>query len=75
MIISILGTSGRERGTQKPADAFYDCKILDKPSGYFHNATHMLIENYDDIFYFIGTKFAIDYQKKLLDFSVKNVSL
>jgi len=66
MIISILGMSGMDRERQNETTAYYDCKALDKESGDYHNATDMLLKNYDDDFYFLGTQKAIAFQKKLL---------
>ena len=70
MIISILGLSGRDRDGNK-SKVFYDCDKLGKRSGDYYNATHFLIENYNDKFYFLGTKEAISFQEKLLDFEGK----
>jgi len=66
MIISILGMSGMDRERQNKTTAYYDCKTLDKESGDYHNATDMLLKNYDDAFYFLGTQKAIAFQKNLL---------
>lgn len=68
MIISILGLSGMNKDKTEKSTAIYDAKILDKNSSEYHNATHFLLENYpDEKFYFLGTKTAIDFQKKLLN--------
>ncbi len=72
MIISILGMAGRDRENNK-ITAYYDCDVLDKKSGEYFNATDFLIRNYNDIFYFLGTKEAIDFQKKLVNFKNKTV--
>ncbi len=66
MVISILGMSGGDK-------VYYDCDNLGKKSGNYYNATHFLIENYNDKFYFLGTKEAIAFQKGLLDFSSTDV--
>ncbi len=73
VIISILGLSGMDREKLNKTTAYYDCEILNKTSGDYHNATDMLLQNYDDEFYFLGTKKAIDFQKKLLNFSKNRV--
>ena len=71
MIISILGTAGRDYETKKPKTSYYDCEVLGKENGDFYNATDFLIKNYEDEdFYFIGTEYAIEFQKKLLDFTI-----
>jgi len=71
MIISILGTAGRDYETKEPKTSYYDCDILEKSNGNFYNATDMLIKNYEDEdFYFIGTEYAIKFQKELLDFTI-----
>ena len=73
MIISILGTAGRDFETKEPKKSYYDCSILEeeKESGEFYNSTDMLIKNYEDEdFYFIGTAHAIKFQKELLDFTI-----
>lgn len=67
MIVSILGMSGMDEKKESKTTAFYNCEKLGKKSGDYHNATDMLLKNYDDKFYFLGTKKAIDFQKKLLD--------
>jgi len=72
MIISILGTAGRDFNTKKKASFFYDCSCLSKESGEFCNSLEMLLQHYpDDKGYFIGTEVAIDFQKKLLKFNDK----
>jgi len=69
MIISILGTAGRDFKTQKPVSFYYDCKVLGKKSGSFSNSLDMLLQNYpNQEGYFIGTKIAIEFQKQLLKF-------
>jgi len=73
MIISILGMSGRDRDTGDGTTAYYDCDILNKESGDYHNATDFLLKNYDDNFYFLGTKEAIKFQKDLLDFEDRKI--
>ena len=71
MIISILGTAGRDYETKEPKTSHYDCEVLGKSNGDFYNATDLLIKNYEDEdFYFIGTEYAIEFQKKLLDFTI-----
>jgi len=71
MIISILGTAGRDYETKEPKTSYYDCDVLGKLNGDFYNATDMLIKNYEDEdFYFIGTAYAIEFQKKLLEFTI-----
>lgn len=67
-IISILGTAGRDFKTKEPSLVHYDCAIFSRECGEYHNATDVLLQHYDDVFYFIGTQFAIDFQKKLLNF-------
>jgi len=70
MIISILGTAGRDFKTKEPVSFYYDCKILDKKSGKFCNSLDMLLQHYPkEEGYFIGTEVAIDFQKKLLKFN------
>jgi len=72
MIISILGTAGRDFKTKEKASFFYDCTILKKDSGEFCNSLEMLLEHYPiDEGYFIGTEIAINFQKKLLKFDKK----
>jgi CRISPR-associated DxTHG motif protein len=68
MIISILGMSGRDRERVNKTTAYYDCDALGKESGEYHNATDLLLKNYNDNFYFLGTKTAIDFQKELLEY-------
>ncbi len=72
MIISILGMAGRDRDNNK-ITAYYDCDTLDKKSGDYYNSTDFLIHNYNDTFYFLGTKEAIAFQKELVDFRDKVV--
>jgi hypothetical protein len=43
MIISILGTAGRDFNTKKKASFFYDCGCLSKESGEFCNSLDMLL--------------------------------
>ena len=72
MIISILGTAGRDFNTKEKASFFYDCTLLEKESGNFCNSLDMLLQHYPvDEAYFIGTEVAIDFQKKLLKFDKK----
>jgi len=71
MIISILGMSGMHN--DKKTTAYYDCKMLGKNSGDYYNSTDMLLKNYDDDFYFLGTQKAIDFQKDLLDYPESKV--
>ena len=73
MIISILGMSGRDRDKINKTTAYYDCEVLNKKSGDYHNATDLLLKNYNDDFYFLGTEKAIDFQKDLLDYDDKKV--
>jgi len=73
MIISILGLSGMDKEKQNKTTAYYNCEILGKKSGDYHNATDMLLKNYDDEFCFLGTTQAIEFQKPLLDFDGKRV--
>ncbi len=68
MIISILGMSGKDREKINKTTAYYDCGALGKESGDYHNATDMLLKNYNDTFYFLGTQKAIDFQKELLEY-------
>lgn len=75
MIISILGTAGKDKDTQKAITAYYDAEVLNKKSGNYYNSTHFLLENYNDNFFFIGTKKAIEYQKDILDFNKDNIKL
>ena len=67
MIISILGMSGKDREKVNKTTAYYDCDALKKQSGDYHNATDLLLKNYNDNFYFLGTKTAIDFQTELLN--------
>lgn len=72
MIISILGTAGRDFKTKEPVSFFYDCELLEKESRNFCNSLDMLLQHYpNEEGYFIGTKVAIDFQKKLLKFDKK----
>jgi CRISPR-associated DxTHG motif protein len=73
MVITILGMAGREFKSKKPASIFYDCSLLGKKSGRFCNSVDVLLSSYDDVFYFIGTKVAIAFQKELLEFEGKEV--
>lgn len=70
-VISVLGTAGRDLKSKEPVHVHYQCDILGKESGEFHNSTDVVLQHYEGEFYFIGTRFAIDFQKKLLDFSGK----
>ena len=74
MIISILGISGMDKEKVNKTTAYYDCKALHKKDGNYHNATDMLLKNYDDEFYFLGTQKAIDFQKELLDYPEDKVT-
>lgn len=67
-IISILGTSGRDYKSKEPSLVHYDCSVLSRECGEYYNATDVLLNHFDGVFYFIGTQFAIDFQKELLDF-------
>jgi len=73
MIISILGMAGRDFRSKEVASFFYDCSILGRESGRFCNSVDVLLSSYNDVFYFIGTKVAITFQKSLLDFEGKEV--
>jgi len=73
MIISILGMSGRDRDKVNKTTAYYDCEVLNKKSGDYHNATDLLLKNYNDNFYFLGTEKAINFQKDLLDYNDSKV--
>jgi len=72
MIISILGTAGRDFKTKERVSFFYDCSCLEKESGDFCNSLDMLLSHYsNEEGYFIGTQVAIDFQKQLLQFDEK----
>jgi len=71
MIISILGMSGEFNG--KETSAYYDCKVLNQESKAYRNSTDVLLQNYDDLFYLLGTQEAIAFQKRVLDLSEKRV--
>ena len=73
MIISILGMSGKDRERVNKTTAYYDCDALGKVSGDYHNATDLLLKNYNDDFYFLGTSVAIKFQKELLDYDAEKV--
>lgn len=73
MIISILGMSGRDREKINKTTAYYDCEALAKQSGDYHNATDLLLKNYQDKFYFLGTETAIKFQKELLEYDESRV--
>jgi len=76
MIISILGTAGRDFKSKEPVSFYYDCEALAKESGNFSNSLDMLLQNYpNEEGYFIGTKIAIDFQKELLTFNDKHTIL
>jgi len=72
-VITILGTSGMNKDKTEKTTAYYGALSLKKMSGDYHNATDFLLKNYDDTFYFIGTKVAIEFQQKLLDYKNKKV--
>lgn len=74
MIISILGMAGRDREKINKTTAFYDCDILGKQSGNYHNATDLLLKNYHDNFYFLGTQVANTFQKELLEYDESRVT-
>lgn len=75
MIISILGTAGKDRDNN-PTKAYYDASSIGKENGNYYNATHFLLENYkDEKFYFLGTKKAIEYQKGLIDLNRDNITV
>ena len=74
MIVSILGMSGKDRERLNKTTAYYDCDALGKSSGEYHNATDLLLKNYNDEFYFLGTKRAIDFQKELLEYDKERVN-
>jgi len=71
MIISILGMAGKFN--EVTTTAYYDCDVLKKQSGEYHNATDLLLKNYNDDFCFLGTKEAIAFQKDLLDYDENRV--
>jgi len=73
MIISILGMSGRDRDKINKTTAYYDCEVLNKKSGDYHNVTDLLLKNYNDNFYFLGTEKAIKFQKDLLEYDDNKV--
>ena len=73
MIISILGMSGKDREKVNKTTAYYDCDALHKKSGDYHNATDLLLKNYNDDFYFLGTQTAIAFQKDLLEYDESKV--
>jgi CRISPR-associated DxTHG motif protein len=66
--------SGMDKEKINKTTAYYDCKVLAKESGDYHNATDMLLKNYDNEFCFLGTQKAIDFQKKLLDYPEDKVT-
>jgi len=72
MVISILGMSGKDRDKVNTTTAYYDCDVLGKKSDDYHNATDLLLKNYNDDFYFLGTKKAINFQTELLDLNSNN---
>lgn len=74
MIISILGLSGRDKEKVNPSYVFYECKTLNKKDGQYLNSTDMLLRNYDEKFYFIGTEKSIAFQTDLLDLEGKDVT-
>ena len=63
--------AGRDYRTKEVSSIYYDCSILEKESGTFCNSIDVLLSQYDDEFYFIGTQMAIDFQKELLNFKEK----
>ena len=65
--------SGMDREKVNKTTAYYDCDVLKKQSGDYYNATDLLLKNYNDKFYFLGTEKAIDFQKKLLAYDEENV--
>ena len=72
MIISILGTAGRDFKSKEKVSFFYDCSCLGKESGDFCNSLEMLLDRFPvDEGYFIGTEVAIEFQKSLLEFDEK----
>jgi len=71
MIISILGMAGEFQG--KATTAYYGCEALEKESKDYRNSTDVLLQNYDDDFYLLGTKEAIELQKGILDTENKKV--
>jgi CRISPR-associated DxTHG motif protein len=73
MVISILGMAGRDREGINKITAYYDCDSLNKKSGDYYNATDMLLKNYNDNFYFLGTQKAIEFQKELLEYDEREV--
>jgi len=71
MIISILGMAGEFNGEE--TTAYYGCKSLKKESKDYRNSTDVLLKNYDDDFYLLGTEDAITLQKRVLDTQNKSV--
>ena len=71
MIISILGMAGEFNG--KATTAYYGCTSLTKESKDYRNSTDVLLKNYDDDFYLLGTTDAINLQKRVLDTQNKSV--
>ena len=83
MIISILGIAGAKLDNETclplpntQTNAYYDVTTLQKPSAIYKNSTHFLLKNYNDSFYFLGTRCAITFQKELLkeELEGKNVT-
>jgi len=70
-IISILGMAGEFDG--KKTTAYYACDALAKKSKEYRNSTDVLLKNYDDEFYLLGTEEAIKLQKRILDITNKRV--
>jgi len=70
MIISVLGLAGEFQGEK--TTAYYGADVLNKKSGDYHNSTDFLLKNYNDKFYLLGTKTAIECQKRLLDFPLES---
>jgi len=65
--------SGKDREKINKTTAYYDCDALKKQSGDYHNATDLLLKNYNDNFYFLGTQTAINFQKELLEYDEEKV--
>ena len=69
-----MGLAGRDRERGEPSYVQYLCENLGKKDGDYLNSNDMLLQNYDDDFYFFGTEVSIAFQKELLDLKGKNVT-
>ena len=69
-----MGLSGRDRESAEPSYVHYLCKNLGKKDGDYLNSNDMLLQNFNDEFYFLGTGKSIEFQKELLDLKDKNVT-